>query len=225
MRKIRRTTSSMVYVSIMALFLMSFATPQAATAQPSEQAASGTYQFYLEDGYAKYLEFDARVQPDGSTTGSMTYSDETAVEDLDLDGTGSKDSFTGALIRVEFDCMTVHGNRAVISGIIRDANPSQYIGQRVLLVVEDNGNDPERPDKLTWGFYKPEERGWTPSDAELERDEGVGMTWWATDDEVRDDVGFQMPRSDEVVGCQNFPLSSYTFVDAERGAGDIQVQQ
>ena len=224
MRKIRRTTSLTAYVSITALFLLSFAMPEAATAQPAEQAASGTYQFSLEDGYSKYLEFDARTQPDGTTTGSMTFTDETVVEDLDLDGTGSKESFSGAFIRVEFDCMAIHGNRAVISGIIRDANPSSYMGRRVLLVVEDNGNDPERPDKLTWGYYKPEERGWTPSDAELERDEGIGMTWWATDAELRDDVGLQMPRSDEVVGCQNFPLSAYAFEDIEHGAGDIQIQ-
>ena len=72
-------------------------------------------------------------------------------------------------------------------------------------------------------MYRPAQRGWTPSDAELEKDLGVGMRWWATDAEQKD-VGYQMPR-DESWSTQSFPLSSYDFVTVAEGSGDIRVQQ
>ena len=42
----------------------------------------------------------------------------------------------------------------------------EYIGQRVLLAVEDNGEGGgEKGDRLTWALARPSEGGWTPTDA------------------------------------------------------------
>jgi hypothetical protein len=117
----------------------------------------------------------------------------------------------------------VNGNKAVLSGIIRTSTVAEFVGRRVLLTVEDNGDNTREPDKLTWGVYKPTERRWVASDAELQDDPGVGLTWTATDAEQRDDQGVLMPRSDNT-DAQTFPIESYGFVEATDGAGDIRVQ-
>ena len=49
------------------------------------------------------------------------------------------------------------------------------------------------------------------------------MRWLATDAELRDDPGVEMPM-DESIGTQSFPLAAYTFDDLERWTGDIRVQ-
>lgn len=212
--KIRR------FISITVLLLSGFAAAPAAGAQ----SASGSYQFSLEDGRTKYVEFDARTQEGGGATGQMFFSDEAEFSEQDVDGTGDpRETHRGFYLRAEFDGLLVVNNQAVMSGTVRDSSIAGLIGQRVLLTAEDNRNDPEEPDRLTWGIYARAERGWTTSDAELERDEGVGMRWLATDAERRDDEGFEMPAV-ESVGTQTFPLAAYTFVDLERWSGDIRVQ-
>jgi hypothetical protein len=220
----RRSASLMASISILALFALSLAIPQSASAATSGQSAQGIYRFLLEDGHTKQVEFDAHTQADGTTVGQMNFRDEAAFPDQDVDGAGAETPREpGVYLTVDFDCMTVERNKAVICGTIRDSNLSSYIGQRVLLVVEDNGDNPEAPDKLTWGFYKPAAGGWTPSDAELREDEGVGLTWTATDAERRDDEGVPSHPS-TAINCQRFPVSSYSFVDVEHGEGSIQVQ-
>ncbi|HEY0320958.1 MAG TPA: hypothetical protein VGC66_08410 [Pyrinomonadaceae bacterium] len=208
------------FATFFALLLLSLATPSLTSAQ----SASGTYQFSLEDGYTKSVEFDAQTDASGRTTGQITYSDEATVSYQDVDGTGDpslRESYQGATIRADVDGMTVDRNQAVISGTIRESNISSLVGQRVLLMVEDNGSNND--DKLTWGVYKPSEINWTASDAELREDEGVGMRWTATDAEMRDDQGIAMPR-DESITAKSFPVASYTFSDMAHGAGDIRVE-
>jgi hypothetical protein len=209
--------------SILALFLLSFATAQLATAQSS---ASGSYQFSLEDGYTKFVEFDARSSGDGSATGSMTLSDEAPIFYQDVDGTGDRINETdkGFYFKAEFDGMVVDKNQAVMSGTVRDASIRDLIGLRVLLTVEDNGDNTKIPDKLTWGLYKTVDRAWTPSDAEQKEDAGVGLRWYATDYERKDDVGYWMPKKDEAAGTQTFPTASYAYLVLDRWAGDIKVQ-
>jgi hypothetical protein len=214
-----------VCASIVALFLLGFATSQPATAQTAEQYASGTYQFSLDDGYTKYVEFEARTSTDGSATGSMAFSDEALVSYQDVDGADDpslKEEHRGFYFKAEFDGMVVNKNQAVMSGTIRDSSIRSFIGQRVLLTVEDNGDGGRIPDRLTWGIYQQAEKGWTPSDAEQKEDAGVGLRWWATDAERKDDVGYAMPRS-ETITAQSNPLASYAFLDV-KGAGDIRVQ-
>jgi hypothetical protein len=210
------------FVSIFALFLLSFATSQIATAQ---SAASGTYQFSFEDGYAKYVDFAARTQADGTTTGQMTLTDAAPLYIQDVDGTGTPETkYDGFYIKSDLDdLVVVNKNQAVMSGTVRDSSIRELIGQRVLLTVEDNGDNTKIPDHLTWGVYNPIVRDWKPSDAELKDDPGVGMRWWATDAEVRDDKGIAMPVS-EAITTQTYPMGSYDFATIARGAGDILVQ-
>jgi hypothetical protein len=120
--------------------------------------------------------------------------------------------------------MTVSGNTAVISGTVRDSSIGSLIGRRVLLTVEDNGDNTRAPDRVTWGVYADLRRSWTPSDAELREDPGVGMTWTATDAERPDERGVPMPAGEDPVGVGTFPLASYEFVVAATGSGDILVR-
>ena len=207
------------FTSLLALILMTFAAAQTTRAA----AAAGSYQFTLTgDKNLKYVEFEASGKEDGSATGSIYFSDEAVITILDLDGTGEKDRFAGYNVKADVDGLIVTENVAVLSGTIRTASNQAFIGQRVLLTVQDNGDNTRVPDKLTWGIYRPIDRRWVPSDGELKEDPGVGLRWWATDAERKDDVGYAMPR-DESFGTQTFPAAAYGFVDADNGAGDLRV--
>jgi hypothetical protein len=156
----------------------------------------------------------------------MTLTDEAPIVYQDVDGTGDQgltEEVKGYYIKAEFDSMTVEKNQAVMSGIIMDSSIRNYIGQRVLLTVVDNGDNAKEPDQVTWGVYQLLEISWTPSDAEVERDEGVGLSWWATDAERKDDVGYAMPR-DKKINTQSFPVAAYSFLDVIFSAGDIIVR-
>lgn len=214
--------------SLLALLLTTFAVPQTASARAVEQTAAGIYQFVLsqeEDKYLKYVEFDARTLAEGGATGSIYFSDEAVIYDQDVDGTGKEGGkFAGYNLKADVDEMVVTENKAVLSGVIRVSSVPAFVGQRFLLTIEDNGDNSREPDRLTWGIYKPSERGWVPSDAELKEDPGVGLRWWATDAERKDDVGYQMPRSEEI-NAQSFPIASYNFVEVTDSAGDIRITQ
>jgi hypothetical protein len=213
---------SIVCASIFALALLSFTAPRSATAQ----SAGGSLRLALEDDLTKSIEFSAVTDGGGSTSGEMTFSGPAEIPDQDVDGTGDK-SFSGRLenlqIDARFDGMLVERNRAVMSGTVTGSNLEDYIGQRVLLVVEDvDGGGERTQDTLTWGLYKPLVRDWIPADAELENDEGSRLTWWATDAEREDDRGITSHPSTEIT-AQSFPLSSYSF-DLKYAEGEIQVR-
>ncbi len=205
-------------IAIMVLLLAGVGTTRAA------ESARGSFQFTLGDRLTKYVEFDAQALSTGGASGRLFYSDESTVEDVDVDGVGDPEGrYNGFYFSADLDQLRVNGNQAVMSGVVRDASILSLVGQRVLLTVEDNGTGGREPDKLTWGVYQPVERRWTPSDAERETDPGVGATWTATDAERRDDAGVPMPQ-DESIGVQTFPFTAYAFVDTADGAGDIVVQ-
>lgn len=221
---------------LLALLLTSFALSQTAFARADEQAATGNYQFVLSgDKYLKYVEFDARSPGDGSATGFIYFSDEAVITLQDVDGTGEeKGGFAGYNLKAEVDGLIVTEQevvidkevvlekRAVLSATIRDSSVLALVGQRVLLTVADYGDNTRVLDRVTWGVYKPIDRNWVPSDAELKEDPGVGLRWWATDAERRDDVGYQMPR-DESISALTFPIAAYGFVDMADSAGNISV--
>jgi hypothetical protein len=215
---------SLFCASIFALALLNFAAPQTASAQTSEQSAKGSYQFTLDDRYTKYVEFEAVGRGDGKASGQMMLSDEAPVFFQDVDGTGERgEDVKGFYIKAEFDGLVVNKNQAVMSGTVRDSSVKDFIGQRVLLTVEDNGDNSRVPDKLTWGIYRPIDKGWVASDAEQKEDPGVGLRWWATDAERKDDVGYAMPR-DTAVTAQSNPVASYAFIEMANWAGDIIVK-
>ena len=52
----------------------------------------------------------------------------------------------------------------------------------------------------------------------------ASLKWVATDAELKDDVGIQVPMS-KVVACQSFPLASYDFPEIKEAGGDLTVQR
>lgn len=216
---------------ISVLFLMSLVTGYAsvsASAQTSGPSASGSYKFVMEDDLAKSVEFTATTDERGATTGQITFKDEAAVSQQDVDGVGGdkEDPAASFYMTAKLDSLTIDRNRAVMGGTITDSSNKSYIGKWVQLVVEDNGDGREQPDKLSWCFCKPEEGGWVPADAELKSDEGAYWKWWATDAELKDDAGVQSTNiiPGNKTSCKVFTLSDYPFADVKSGDGQIQVQ-
>lgn len=207
--------------TVLLLFLLALAATPAAA-----QSANGIYQFTLgEDEFVKHVEFDARKQADGTTVGSVFLSDDAMISYQDVDGTGVRpETFKGVYLKADVDdLVVVNKNQAIMSGTVRDSSIFALVGLRVLLTVEDNGDNTRVPDRITWGVYKFEKRTWTPSDAEWKEDPGVGLRWWATDFERKGDVGYAMPRPEEPAGTQTFLASAYDYAAATRATGDIVV--
>ncbi len=205
------------------LLLLLAASPAAA------QSSRGIYDFTLGDEYLKHVEFDAAKQLDGTTAGSIYLTDDAPVTfGQDVDGTGDKPStYRGFFIKSDADDIVVNrtrtGYQAVISGTVRDSSVFELIGQRVLLTVEDNGDNTKILDKVVWGVYKFLPREWRASDAELKEDPGVGLRWWATDYERKDDVGYAMPKTEQPAGTQTNPSGAYEYATVFRPSGDIVV--
>ena len=215
---------SIAFASLAVLLLVGLALPSLTRASADGPSASGSFQFSLDDGQIRNLEFNARVQNNGRTVGQMTFSDQAAVPVPDPDDSTAINS-PGAVMTAKFDCLQIEGNRAVMSGVISESNIAAALGLRVLLVVEDNGEgvNVPTPDKLTWGVYQSSNTNWTPKDAERDDDNGASLTWIAKDAERPDDPGVPSNQS-KTIGCQSFPLSAYSFVDVKHGGGNIQVQ-
>jgi len=214
-----------VSASLFILCLVFLATPLLAFAQAG--AANGQYKFLLEDGFTKYLEFDARSDDKGAATGYMIFTDEAAVVFQDVDGNGDpRDEPMPFSMKAELDSMTIEKNRAVISGVIRDSSHAGYIGKWVQLVIEDNDGI-EVPDKFVWQFCEPEPGGWIPQDAEVPGDRGALMSWWSTDFERKDDVGIPSPNliPGSLKSCRAFPTRNYEFAEILKGDGAIQIKQ
>ena len=208
----------------LALLLAVFVFPALTHAGNDGPSATGKFQFTLEDGQTRYLEFNAREQNNGRVVGEMTFSDPSVVPVEDPDATPGPNT-PGALVQASFDCLKITGNRAVMGGVISQSNILNAIGLRILLVVEDNGEgiNAATTDKLTWGIYQPSGGAWTPKDAERDDDNGAGLSWLATDFERPDDVGVPSNQS-KTVGCQSFGLAAYSLTDVAHGGGNIQVQ-
>ncbi|HSD45158.1 MAG TPA: hypothetical protein VLB87_01000 [Pyrinomonadaceae bacterium] len=200
------------------------ATPPLASAQ----AANGQYKFVMEDGFTKYLEFDAVSGERGAATGYMIFNDEAMLFFQDVDGTGEdpKEEPVPFFMKADFESMTVEKNRAVINGVVRDSSYRSYIGKFVQLVIEDNDGR-EVPDKFVWSFCTPEPGGWIPSDAEVPGDRGAFLSWWATDAERKDDVGIPSPNLIPGVSksCRVQSLGTYEFATILKGDGAITIKQ
>lgn len=211
---------SIIGAFVLTLFVVCLAVPGLVSAGAEGSSATGTLKFVLEDGETRFVEFQAREGADGQAAGELTFSDPVAipVEDPDASDTPKNQ---GVLVRAKFDCMSVIDNKAVIGGEIYDSNIRSNIGQRVLLVVEDNGLE---KDKLMWGIYQLPATGWVPKDAEREDDKGAELKWIATDFERRDDVGIPSDIS-KVVTCKSFPLGAYEFPEIKAAGGDLRVSQ
>src|SRR5688572_32614793 len=190
------------------------------SANNSGPSSDGEFGFSLADGTARLVQFHAKKNSDGSTKGERTYSDQTTVPDSE-DGLGSSGLFAMANI----DCLVVNGKKSVMSGEITEATVGDYLGNRILRIVEDNGEGkkPADLDKLAWGVYRVVNPTWIPQDAEIPGDQGALLEWLASDFERTDDVPVPA-RPSRTIGCQSFSLSSYAFEAVQHGAGNIQVK-
>jgi len=211
---------SIIGVLVLTLFVVCLALPGVVFAGAEGASATGSLKFILEDGETRFVEFDAKEGVDGQATGEVTFSDPVAIPVEDPDDSETPKT-QGVLVKAKFDCMEVVENKAVIGGEIYDSNVPSNIGQRVLLVVEDNGLE---SDRLIWGIYQQPAKGWVPKDAEVEDDNGASLKWIATDFERRDDVGIPSDIS-KVVTCKSFPLGSYEFPEIKAAGGDLKVSQ
>jgi hypothetical protein len=211
---------SIIGVFVLVLFVVCLALPNLAFADAEGASATGSLKFVLEDGETRFVEFDAQDGADGQATGEMTFSDPVAIPVDDPDSSETPTN-QGVLVKAKFDCMQVVENKAVIGGEIYDSNVKSNVGQRVLLVVEDNGLE---SDKLLWGIYQPPATGWVPKDAEVEDDKGAELKWIATDFERKDDVGIPSDIS-KVTTCKSFPLGAYEFPEIKAAGGDLKVSQ
>lgn len=209
--------------ALFALFLLALTSTHSVNAQ----SADGSFKF-VENNFTKIIEFRAVSTKEGGADGQMIFRGPATIPRQDVDGDGNTD-FSGRLesldMDVSFDRMVVEKNKAVMSGMVVNSNVREYIGRHVLLTVEDNGDgtDPKMPDKFTWGFYKKLDLWWTPTDAEVKDDRGAYYTWWATDYERKDDVGYAMPRPKDPPSAQSFPSTSYTLVNIITGDGNLTV--
>jgi len=204
---------------IMAVLAVCIALPNLVFAGAEGSTASGSFKFSLDDGETRFVEFKASELAEGAGEGEMTLSDPAAIPVDDPDN--PEKTSPGVLVRAKFDCMETVKNQAIIGGEIFDSNVPTNIGQRILLVIEDNGVEGEK-DRITYGIYQQPAKGWTPVDAEVPDDKGASLTWWATDAERKDDVGFQMPQS-KLVQCKSIPAAAHDFFDFKYSGGDLQV--
>src|SRR6185369_13179450 len=167
---------SIIGVLVLTLFVVCLALPGVVFAGAEGASATGSLKFILEDGETRFVEFDAKEGVDGQATGEVTFSDPVAIPVEDPDDSETPKT-QGVLVKAKFDCMQVVDNKAVMGGEIYDSNVASNIGQRVLLVVEDNGLE---KDNLLWGIYQQPAKGWVPTDFEVEGDKGAELKWIAT---------------------------------------------
>ncbi len=211
---------SIIGAFLMALLIVCLGLPNLVLAGAQGDSASGSFKFALDDGEIRYVEFKSTEVANGQASGDMTFNDPAVFPVVDPDSPdGGKTP--GVLVRAKLDCMETAKNTAVMGGEIYDSNVPSVIGQRVVLVVEDNGTDGEK-DRLAWGIYTQPGK-WIPIDAERPDDKGAFLTWLATDAERKDDVGISMPQ-DKMVMCKSFPLASYDFPQYKYAGGDLLVQ-
>ena len=209
---------SIIGVFIMALLFVCLALPNLVFADAEGDSASGSFKFALDDGEIRFVEFKSTEMADGQASGDLTFSDPAVIPVVDPDNPGKETP--GMLVRAKLDCMETGKNTAIMGGEIYDSNVPSAIGQRVLLVVEDNGIDGSK-DRLAWGVYQ-QPGTWVPVDAENPDDRGAFLTWLATDAEVKGDVGIPMPQN-KMVMCKSFPLASYDFPEFKYAGGDLSV--
>ena len=210
-------------------FLLAIAVTPLLLAQNNGPAANGDFVF-TTGSMAKSLTFDARIQNNGNTHGSMVMIGADDFGDQDVDGGGDTNpggAHSNVSMTVGFDCLRIVGNRAIMAGPITDSSVPAFIGVRALLVVEDGGEGKNAgPDKFTWGLYRGGSLTWVPTDAELLSDPGVGLTWLASDSENLDDVPIPMgnPNGTPPVNCTSFSLPAYDLGSLALGAGNVQVK-
>lgn len=193
----------------------------AASAGPS---VDGKFEINIQGEPARSIEFKASLASDGTTTGEVVFKDTTPTPASAGESTDTKSSSSTFFLKAEFDCLVVQANKAIMSGNITESSVKYYVGRRLILVAQDNGGgvNLRARDKLTWGVYRPTKKDWLVTDSERP-DEAPSNAWVATDAE-RPELSGVFLDQEEIVGCQTFPLSSFSFLDAGLGRGTVHVR-
>ena len=186
---------------------------------------NGSFEISLEKGLKRHIDFHAVRDLNGNVTGETIFKDDGTPFGVEKASEETNANSTKPLfLKAEFDCLTIEGNKAVMSGSVTEASLESYVGRRVLVVAQENGGseDPTKHDKLTWGIYKNNKSDWLAVDSERP-DEQLGQSWIATDAERTDDEGVPSNK-EEVIGCQSFPVSAFSFLNANQGKGTVRVK-
>ena len=205
-------------------FLFFSVTPQSAfLSDSSGSTVDGRFRIYSREDIYRYIEFHATRSLDGLVAGQTIFRDE-VVHPQRVAESESQES-QPFFFKAEVDCLVIDKGTAIMSGAITDSNSHPYIGRRVLVVAQDNGgtDDQSKKDRLTWGIYRSDNHSWVASDSERSPDEVDQLTWIASDSERPDDEGMVSKRA-EIIGCQSFPLSSFSFVNPNQGKGTVRVR-
>ena len=213
-----------LFILVGTCLLLLALTPQSAfVCDSSGSSVDGSFRILSRDNVDRYIEFHATRSIDGDVSGQTIFRDDAVRPRTTTDGE-SQESQT-LFFKADVDCLMIKKGTAVMSGAITDSNSRPYIGRRVLVVAQDNGgtDDQSKKDRLTWGIYRLDNHSWLPSDSERSADEVDPLSWIATDSERSDDEGVVSNR-EHVIGCQSFPLSSFSFVNPNQGKGTVRVR-
>lgn len=202
--------------------LLCFGGPGTSAASDEAVSVTGGGTFSVGDKKG-HFNFNAVTHADGSVTGHLTLRDPEETPNQDVDGTGEPGSEglpDGAEVTADLDSVNISGNRAALGGVITSASSPRYVGLRIILTVQDDGEGGPDPDKITWGFYQRIQRRLVTD--EENPDAGafpVGERFLATDAERPEEGAFLVGEGD--FDSNSFPLSSYSL--NEIGGGNIQV--
>jgi hypothetical protein len=214
-----------VFAWVLVVLALGVSQPRLTVAETDGPSANGSFQVSVVNGETREINFDAKASGDGIATGEITFQDAgPAVADPTTPSKEQPDEAEPRFyVKALCDCLVVEGVEAALSGTVTESSRKDYIGRRVMLVVQDGDSlTPPLRDKLTFGFYSTSVKGWVPTDVELPADQALPPTWIATDAERTDDAGI-LSQKDERITCHSYPISAYTFIGAKQGKGKIQV--
>lgn len=197
-----------------------FGTQGSSAASDGAATITGGGTFFVGNNLKGHFNFNAVTHRDGSVTGHLSLRDPEEAPEQDVDGTGApglEGLPDGVELTADLDGINIGGNRAALSGVVRTASNQRYVGLRIILTLEDNGEgDGEGPDKITWGFYQ---RITPRLVADFENPDAgaypVGVKILASDAENPDAGAFLVGDSD--IDSHSFPLSSYALADVDSG--------
>ena len=196
-----------------------------ASATTEKASAKGHFRISIPDDTAKIIDFNAQLTADDSTSGEMIFREVETVVQAPSDDAAEPQTNKPLFIRAAFDCLVVDGNRAVMSGGVTEASAERYIGRRIVLAVEDNGNGeiPGKRDRVTWGVYRNMRDSLSPIDIDRPDEPAGPMSWIAKDSDRDDDPGI-LSNTRQEIGCRTFPVSSFTFICTTQGKGEARVR-
>ena len=213
----------LVSAIVLSLSLLVLGGAKSFAAPEGSSSVTGGGTFSVGANKKGHFDFNAITHSDGTVSGHLSLRDPEEAPDQDVDASGEpglNSLSDGVELTADVDSVKVEGNRAALSGVITRASVPRYLGLRIILTVQDDGEGGPEPDKITWGFYQRIERRLVTD--EENPDAGafpVGERFLATDAERPEEGAFLVGEGD--FDSTSFPLSSYSL--NEIGDGNVQV--